>query len=133
MANALYPKFKQALLEGDIALDTSDVKCMLVDLADYTYSAAHDFLDDVPVAAREEISAALGSKTFTDGVFDSANPVFTGATGDPCEALILFIDTGSAATSRLIAFYDTGVTGLPVLPNGGDINVTVNASGWFAL
>jgi hypothetical protein len=54
-------------------------------------------------------------------------------TGDVSEALILFIDTGTPGTSRLIGFYDAGVTGLPVTPNGGDINVTVNASGWFAL
>lgn len=133
MANAIYPKFKEAALQGDIALDTSVVKVILVDLADYTYNAAHDFLDDVPAAAREEISAALASKTFTDGVFDSADPSFPGAVGDVCEALILFIDTGSDATSRLIAYYDTGVTGLPVTPNGGDIDVTVNASGWFSL
>ena len=133
MANSLYPKFKEALLQGQINMSTSDVKVMLVDLADYTYNAAHDFLDDVPLAAREEISPALASKTFVNGVFDSADPTFTGATGDPCEALILFIDTGTASTSRLIAFYDTGVTGLPVTPNSGDINVVVNASGWFSL
>jgi hypothetical protein len=33
----------------------------------------------------------------------------------------------------MAAFYDTGLTGMPVTPNGGNINVTVNASGWFAL
>jgi hypothetical protein len=45
---------------------------------------------------------------------------------------VLFVDTGNAATDALIAFIDTG-TGLPVTPNGGDITVTVNASGWFTL
>ncbi len=78
-------------------------------------------------------SANLASKTFTGGVFDSADPSFTAVTGDVSEALILYIDTGTPSTSRLIAFYDAGVTGLPVTPNGGDINITVNASGWFAL
>ena len=34
---------------------------------------------------------------------------------------------------RLIAFYDTGVTGLPVTPNGGTINCTIHSSGWWAL
>jgi hypothetical protein len=133
MANALYPKFKEQALQGGTNLASGNIKAVLVDLADYTYSAAHEFLSDVPVAARVATSGNLASKTFTNGTFDSADPSFTAATGDVAEALILFIDTGTAGTSRLIAFYDTGVGGLPVTPNGGDINVTVNASGWFAL
>jgi hypothetical protein len=132
MANAVYPLAKQAFLQGNLDLD-DDVRAILVDLADYTYSAAHEFLSSVPVAAREETSTALTGKTFTNGVFDSDNPSFPGAVGDPCEAIILYQHTGSDATARLIAFFDTGVTGLPVTPNSGDINVTVNASGWFAL
>ena len=133
MANALYPKFKEALLTGSINMTSNAVKVCLVDLADYTYSAAHQYLSDIPLAAREEISSALTNKTVTNGGFDSDDPVFTAATGDPCEALVLFVDTGSPATSRLIAFYDTGVTGLPVILNGGNINVQVDAQGWFAL
>lgn len=135
MANALYPKFKEALLGGDIGtgLDAVNVKAYLIDLADYTYSAAHVFLSEVAAGAIVDSSLDLTSKTITNGVFDSADPVFAAASGDPSEAIILAIDTGSTATSRLIAFYDTGVTGLPVTPNSGDINVQVNASGWFAL
>lgn len=135
MANAIYPKYKQALLNNDAnsELDASNVKLLLVDLADYTYSSSHEFLSDVAVAGRVASSGNLGSKTTTNGVFDSADPAFTAVTGDPCEAVIIYVDTGTAATSRLVAFYDTGVTGLPVTPNGGDINVTVNASGYFSL
>jgi hypothetical protein len=54
-------------------------------------------------------------------------------TGNSIEALLIYIDTGSAATSRLVAYIDTGVTGLPVTPNGGDIVITWNASGIFQL
>ena len=133
MANALYPSFKQLLLGGDIDLANDDIKVVLVDLADYTYSSAHDFLDDVAAGARVATSSNLASKTITSGTFDSGNPSFTSVTGDPSEALIVYKDTGIASTSPLIAFYDTGVTGLPVTPNGGNIDVTVNASGWFAL
>lgn len=135
MANVIYPKYKEALLNGDsnIELDGSNVKVILVDLADYTYSSSHQFLSDVAGGAIVATSGNLGSKTTTNGVFDSADPTFTAVTGDPSEALIIYIDTGSSATSRLVALYDTGVTGLPVTPNGGDINVAVNASGWFAL
>jgi len=54
-------------------------------------------------------------------------------TGNTVEALVIYVDTGSAATSPLVAYIDTSVTGLPVTPNGGDITVTWNASGIFAL
>ena len=46
---------------------------------------------------------------------------------------MIYIDTGSSATSRLVAYLDTGVTGLPVTPNGGDIAITWSASGIFKL
>lgn len=133
MANALYPKFKEAALQGQANLDSGSVKVLLVDLQDYTYSGSHQFLSDIPVGARVATSNTLTGKTFTNGTFNSDDPVFATASGDQSEALVLIIDTGSASTSRLIAFYDTGVVGLPVTPNGGDINVVVNPSGWFSL
>jgi hypothetical protein len=136
VANLIFPKFKAAQMKNataDLSAVGTNVKTVLVDLADYTYSAAHEFLSDVPAIGRVATSANLTNKTVSaaDGTFDSDDPVFTAVTGDQSEALILYIDTGTPTTSRLIAYYDTGVTGLPVTPNGGDINVTVNAGGWF--
>jgi hypothetical protein len=137
MANALYPTFKQALgadtFGADLGNAGTDIRAILVDLADYTYSAAHDFLDDVPAGARVATSTALTSKTWTAAVFDAADKTFTAVTGDVSEALILYRHTGTESTSALICFLDTGVTGLPVTPNGGDITITWNASGIFAL
>jgi hypothetical protein len=134
MANAIYPIWKQELLQGTANTSLGgNIKAVLIDLADYTYSATHDFLDDVPLAARVATSPNLASKTFVNGLFDAADTTFSAVTGDVSEALILYVDTGSAATSRLVAFFDTGVTGLPVTPNGGDINVQWNASGIFQL
>lgn len=132
MANVIYPKYKEALINGssNISLSSGTVKCVLVDSAVYTYSAAHEFYSSVSSAVA---SATLASKTVTGGAFDSNDLTFAAVSGSQSECLILYIDTGSAATSRLVAYYDTGVTGLPVTPNGGDINVAVNASGWFAL
>jgi len=132
MANAIYPKFLEQILQGGVNLSSANIKAVLVDLADYTYSSAHEFLTSVPGAARVATSANLGTKTFTNGMFDTADTTFTAATGDQSEAVILYVDTGTEATSRLIVFRDAGVTGLPVTPNGGDITVAV-ASGWLTL
>lgn len=136
MANVLYPKWKEALLNESATnkgLNSTTVKVTLVDLADYTYSGAHEFIDDVPSGARVATATLSSGKTITDGVFDADNVTFSSVTGDQSEALIIWIDTGVEGTSRLVAFYDTGVTGLPVTPVGTDIPVAWNASGIFAL
>lgn len=136
MANAIYPLFKQALLDLDANcdVDDGDVRAVLVDGADYTYSSAHDFLDDVAAGARVAVSSQLTNTTVAAGVFDSDNFTWSTVSGDVSEIIILYIHDGGADSARhLVAYYDTGITGIPVTPNGGDINVTVNASGWFAL
>ena len=133
MANALYPKWKQALLEftADNDLDGQTVKVALV-TAGCTYSAANQYYSSVS-ASVVGTPQTLGNKTFTDGVFDADDVTFTAVTGAQVVALVVYIDTGNAATSPLVAFIDTGVSNLPVLPNGGDIAVTWNATGIFAL
>lgn len=131
MASAIYPKFKEALLQGTYNLSTAVVRAVLVDTGTYTYDAAHDFYNDLSGVVGTE-SGAFTTKTFTNGTFDSDNITFSSVTGSTAEAIVLFVDTGNVATDALIAYIDSG-TGLPVTPNGGDINVTVNASGWFTL
>lgn len=126
MASVWFPKFKEALLTGAANSNpsTGNVKVVLIDVGDYTYSAAHEFLSDVPAGARVATSANLTNKTFVNGVFDADDTSFTAVTGDQSEALIIYIDTGSAATSRLMLYIDSASSGLPVTPNSGNINVS---------
>ena len=131
MANAVYPKYKELLLGTQTAssLTTGTVKAVLVDTGTYTYSAAHDFYDDVAAGA-VGTPTTIGSVTVTGGLFDGADVTFTSVTGATCEAIVIYIDTGGAnTTDPLVAYIDTGVTGLPVTPNGGNITITWNASG----
>jgi hypothetical protein len=134
MANALYPKWKEQLLQftANNNVSAGTVKVALIDTGTYTYSSAHQFYSSASAAA-VGTPQTLGSKTFTNGVFDAADVTFTAVTGASIEALIIWIDTGSNATSPLVAYIDTSVTGLPVTPNGGDISIVWNASGIFAL
>jgi hypothetical protein len=129
MANAVYPKYMEAVIQASSGSSLAGtLKAVLIDTADYTYSAAHDFYDDVSAGA-VGTPGTIGSKTYTNGLLDGADVTYTAVTGDPCEAVIIFLDTGTPSTSRLVAYLDTGVTGLPVTPNGGDITVAWNASG----
>lgn len=133
MANAIYPKAKEQMLQAGINLSSGTVKVALIDTDTYTYSSAHEFFSSVTGVVGTP--QTLASKTFTNGVFDAADVTFPTVTGSTAEALLIYIDTGTAGTSRLILFQDTGVTGLPVTPNGGDINLVFDngANRIFAL
>lgn len=130
MANRMYPSAKASFLQASINLSSDTIKAALVDTGTYTYNSAHDFYNDVSGVVGTP--QTLGSKTFTSGVFDAADVTYTAVTGNSVEAIILYKDTGTASTSNLIAYIDTGVTGLPVTPNGGNITIQWNASGIFA-
>ena len=127
MANAMYDLGREGFLGGDIDWDANTIKVTLVDAADYTKDlAAHDFYNDVTAGGRVATSGALASKTKTNGVADAADITFSAVTGDVSEQLVIWADTTVESTSRLILNIDTA-TGLPVTPNGGDINVTWDA------
>lgn len=132
MANKVYPKAREKFLSAAINMSSDTIKVALIDVADYVYDDAHEFLSSAS-AGIVGTPQTLGTKTLTGGVFDADNATFPTVTGDQCEALLIYKDTGSAATSPLIAYLDTGITGIPVSPNGGNIPVTWNASGIFAL
>jgi hypothetical protein len=141
MANALYPKYKEKVLNpGTLGSSSSDavdladdtIKIALVDTGTYTYSTAHEFYSSVSSAV-VGTPQTLASKTVTNGSFDAADVTFTGVTGNSIEALVIYKDTGTAGTSSLIAYIDVASSGLPVTPNGGNITVTFNASGIFSL
>lgn len=131
MPNTIYPKANEQLLQGGINLSTADVKAVAVDTGAYTYSAAHQFLSDIPVGARIATSPNLASKTLTNGTFDSADIVFAAFSGATVEAIVLYIDTGVASTSRLLAMIDTNA-GLPFTPNGSNLTLGT-PNGWFTV
>lgn len=138
MANALYPKWKEAIMQGTAnsslaGSGTTGVYAVLVDTAVYTYSAAHEFFSSV-ASGKIGTEVEIGSKTFVNGLFDGADITETAVSGASAEAIVVFIkNAGANTTWRLVAYLDTGITGIPVTPNGGDININWNASGIFQL
>lgn len=135
MANAIYPLYKQALMQAatNIDMEGANITAALIDTAVYTYSAAHQFESDLSgVIGTNQVltTPAVG----TDGAFNSDNPTWTAvAGGTTVEAIIVFIDTGTPTTARLVYYVDTSQTGLPFTTNGGDVTYTVAAGGWFTL
>lgn len=132
--NAIYPKYKEAIIDASANVDINDltVKCALLQATE-TYSAADTFLSDITAGAVIGTAQTLNNTTVLNGLFDADDVTFTAVSGAQVVTLLIYIDTGTPATSRLVAWLDTGVTGLPVTPNGGNISVTWNASGIFQL
>ena len=138
MANAIYDLWKQEILKGTAnnLLNSADgatgVFAALADTGTYTFSQAHQFYSSLTgiVGTDQEITV----KTQALGVFDGNDVTYTAVTGASVEAIVLYRkNAGANTTWPLIAFIDTGVTNLPVTPNGGNIVITWNASGIFKI
>jgi hypothetical protein len=130
----MYGKGLQRFAAGEVNWGTGSggdaIHVDLIDLADYTVSLTGDeFRSAIAGAARVATFGPLAGKTLTLGVLDAADFVFTAVTGDQAEALVYWKNTGADASSPLLVFVDTAVSGLPVTPNSGDINVIHNAAG----
>jgi hypothetical protein len=134
MANKLYPKTKAQMLQAGIDLAAANVRAVLVDTDEYVYDDADAFLSDIPAEARIAVSGNLTGKAFgDDGSFDSDDPTFAAVYGASIEAIVLYVHTGTESTSRLIMYQDEGVTGVPLTPDGSDVQITVDEAGWFVL
>lgn len=134
MANAIYQSFKQNLLAGTAGYDldndtsTDGPYCALIDTGTYTFSQTHDFYNDLTgvVGTDQRITAP----TVTNGTLDGSDLVFATVSGNSVEALVIYRhNSGANSTWPLYSYYDTAGGGLPVTPNGGNINVNWNASG----
>lgn len=133
MANALYDKGRNKFARGEIHWTASGgdtIKAFLLDAAEYTPNlASHEFLSDVPTAARK---GNAGGTAIADarqlvlidpvaGVVDAEDITFTSVPlGGALEYILIFKAGGSDATSPLLALLDTA-TNLPVTPNGGNV------------
>lgn len=126
--NGFYMAGMKHFALGDIAWKLSggsNIVTTLVDTADYTVDLAnHEFrgTGTISTAAQEETS---GNMTLvdaaTDGVVDASDVTFAGTTGDQCEGILVYKNTGTPATDLLLFWWDTA-SGLPVTL-GGDVTV----------
>lgn len=108
---------------------TDDIRAILVDTSEYTFSSAHEFLSSVPALARIA-SANVTGRTFVDGEH-RASPVAFAAVASAVQAMILYVHTGVDATARLLGYFDSA-DGLPVDPGGGDVTVTFSGANGVA-
>lgn len=145
MANAHYDAWKldqyspatgSGPNHGAIDFKDDDIRAVLVDTADYTVNTAtHADHADIAGAAIVATSGNLagGAVTISSGTLkiDFDDFTWSTVTGDQAEAVVFYKWSGSSATSLLFLYLDTFSSGMPVTPNGGDIDFTVHADGLF--
>jgi hypothetical protein len=128
VASQLYPKGAAHLLglatKADLVAD--NIKILFYSSA---FNSGHEFVSDLTGGSIIARSGNLAGKTVTGGVFDANDLTVTAVSGSAFTHVILYKDSGSDATSPLIAIFDVA----SFTPNGGDINVVFNASGLFSI
>lgn len=127
MSNGLYIKAKKSLLEGLFDLTDNAMKVVL--LKD-TYSVninTHEFLSDIPEASVAATTDLLTSKSTESGIFDADNITIENYGTSGFSSLVIYKDTGSRSTSRLLAYIDTAA-GLPVPATPAPISITISWS-----
>lgn len=138
MANALYGPGREGFLAGEIDADTAVLKLLLVRHttggSQPAFTSTHKFVSDLTGASHTiaATSAALASKTVTNGTLDAADltPAFGSVAAHANNHVLVLIQASAvtggadvaATAQRLIAWIDTG-TNIPIVPNGGDVNV----------
>lgn len=125
--NGLFDPTANALGGVDILSDT--LKFAAIDILTYVADQDADVsLADIPgggiVATATPTGVTVVTRSFT---FDPVT--FVAVTGAAIAGVVLYKDTGTPATSPLIAYLDDASAGLPVTPDGGDIQFNPGAGG----
>jgi len=152
MADILYNKALEGIFDDTINLVNDTIKVMLVTSA-YSPDKDHDFVTASGAGAAElsgtgytggyggsgrvaltsqaaaEVDASDNAKmTIASVVFPACGPAGTAA-----GALFIKETGGSDATSRLIAYIDTGFPGAGLITNGSDITISFPSNILFTM
>jgi len=136
MANKVYPKFGEAVLNGTIGdMRTATFRVALL-TSSYTYSASHEFLSSITDSPTYRVATGgtnLAGVTTTDGKLDHSDFVFSSLSGSTVTQVVLFVfDAGGDAASRLAYYMDRDSSDVAIskAPSGGDFTVKTPL-GWF--
>lgn len=131
-----------------VDFDADVIAIFGIDTADDTPSTVtDDAFDDITAiarignsggSARSDMPNLTGQTvgSLAAGTFDADDTTMTSVVGDQFEDVCMFKDAGADNTSPLIILYEntpTAIPGLPVLPNGNDVEFVWSTSGILIL
>jgi hypothetical protein len=113
MANFIYKKAKQALLNGQINVLNNQLKVLLLNGPEYSPNENSDeFVSNIPANSIVTRSEAVTNVTSANGILDADNVTITGYNGAAFDAVVLYQYSPSDSDARLIFYIDTS-DGLP--------------------
>lgn len=122
MANMLYTKAKEKLMQGQLNLLTDDIRVAIVSNAYVQSMTTDEFLSEVDDHILGTPMVLTG-RSITGGAFDGDNLNFTGiALGATTEGVVIYKHTGDPATSPLI-FYADQIQGFPLTTSGAAVEI----------
>lgn len=142
MANFLFDPFRNSLIgktsdyAARVDMDGDTIKSSFIDEGTAVPAAANVFVTTFSTAL---IPAFASSVTLTSptvgvvaaGTFDAADTTFTALSGASVEGIFIFKNVTVVGDSPNLVYFNTGVTGMPFTPSGGDVTIQWNASGIF--
>jgi hypothetical protein len=130
-----YNSALQAAFDGSgVDLSTADVRVAFVDsgyTADLT-DGGDEFLSDVKASGTVLTASDLSNVSWSSRVLDADDPTITDPGSGEATQAVVYIDTGTDSTSRLLGHTDTA-SGLPLTFDGTNDNLQFNASGILKL
>ena len=127
MANFIYGKAKQSLLNGEFNISSDSLKVLLVTESYVPNQNIDQFVSNISGSYIKQRTSSLTNVTNTLGVIDADNVLVSNYDGSAFKALVIYKDSGTDSTSRLLAYIDTA-TGLPVSATASPISITISWS-----
>lgn len=113
MANFLYKKAKQSILNAEVNFTSNNLKLLIIDKTYYTPDENTDqYVSDIPANAIKKRSNNIQNVTNSLGVIDANDISIADYNGGFFDAIVMYVDAGSDSTSKLIFFIDSS-SGLP--------------------
>lgn len=142
MANFLFDAFRNSLIgktsdySARVDMDTDTIKAAFVDEGTATPAVGNVFVTSfstalVPAFASGVTLTSPTVGTVAAGVFDAADTTFTALTGSSVEGIVIWKNVTVVGDSPNLVYFNTGITGVPFTPSGGDVTIQWNASGIF--
>ena len=125
MANFVYKKAKESLLNGEFNLSSNNLKVLLIDKSLYTPNENSDqYISDIPASAIKKRSNNITNVVSSLGVLDADNVSIGDYNGQYFDGVVLYQSGSSDSNSKLIFFIDTS-SGLPFVGSNSDTPVTI--------
>ena len=125
MANFVYKKAKESLLNGEFNLSSNNLKVLLIDKSLYTPNENSDqYISDIPAGAIKKRSNNMTNVVNSLGVLDGDNVSISDYNGQYFYGIVLYQSGSSDSDSKLIFFIDNS-SGLPFTGSNSNTPVTI--------